>query len=101
MNLLDNSLLGDVVHSDLLLLSVDLVGVSLMYDWHVSLSHFGNMLFMDDWLMMLVNVLLDHDWLMVLVDHSLMMLMHIVLLVFNEDILADNLVSLTDTHEAA
>jgi len=42
---------------------------------------------MDNWLMMLVNMLLNHDWLMMLMNNVLMMLMNNIFLVLNDDIL--------------
>jgi len=53
----------------------------------MSLLNKGSVFLVDDWLMMLVNMLLNHDWLMMLMNNVLMMLMNYIFLVLNHNIL--------------
>ena len=82
---LNDGLFVDLVtnFSVLLILSVN---VSLMDNGHVLLLNESGVLLVDDWLMVLVNVLLNHDWLMMLMNNVLMMLMNDIFLVLNNNI---------------
>jgi len=90
---LNDSLFVDFV-TNLSVLLVLSVNVSLMDNWDVLLLNKSGVLLVDNWLMVLVNVLLNHDWLMMLMDNVLMMLMNDIFLVLNNNIfvmLVDNI----------
>lgn len=87
MFFLDDGLLGGLVDNGVLVLSVDLVRVSFMYNRYVSLFNVGRVFLVNNWLMVFMNVLLNNNWLMMFMDDLLMMFVNNVFLMINEDVL--------------
>jgi len=87
VDFLDDGLFEHFVEDSLLLFLVGLVAVGFMYNRYVNFLNMGDVLFVNNGLDVVVDVLLDDDWLMVLMNHLLMVLMDDVLLMFNEHVL--------------
>lgn len=83
----NDGLFGSLVDNDVLLLCVDFVGVSFMYNRYVGLFNVSSVFLVDDWLMVFVNVLLNNNWLMMFMNDLLMMFMDNVFLMFYQNIL--------------
>jgi len=66
MDFLNNGLLFDIFFDGFLFLFVSHVSVLLVHNRNMFLFNEGLVLFMDDRLMMLVDVLLNNHWLMML-----------------------------------
>jgi len=57
-----------------------------VHDWHMLLIDESDMLFMDYWLMVLIDVLFNYYWLSMFMNNILMMFMDYILAVFNVNI---------------
>ena len=84
---LNNGLFEDFVNDVFFLLEVGVHGVLFSDNGEMFLLNQSGVLFVDDRLMVLVDVFLVDDWLVVLMDDVLVMLVNNVFLVFNENIL--------------
>jgi len=62
------------------------MAVSFVDDRYMYFINEGNVLLMDNWLDVFVNVLFNDNWLMMLMNHLLMMLMHNIFWMFNKHI---------------
>jgi hypothetical protein len=74
-------------HNCISVLSLGGIGTLLVHNRDVVLLDQGRVLFVDNWLMMLMDVLLNDHWLMVLMDDLLMVLVEDVLSVFHDNVL--------------
>jgi hypothetical protein len=63
------------MHDGFLLFLVSLMAVGLMNDWYVYFINESNMLLVDNWLNVFMDVLFNDNWLMMLMNHLLMVLM--------------------------
>jgi len=84
---LDDSLFLDFVDDGFFNFLVSLVAVGLVYNRYVHFVNVSDMLFVDDRLDVVMDVLLNDHWLMVLMDHLLMVFVDDVLLMFYEHVL--------------
>jgi hypothetical protein len=63
------------MHDGFLLFLVGLMAVGLMNNWYVYFINESDMLLVDNWLNVFMDVLFNDNWLMMLMNHLLMVLM--------------------------
>jgi len=67
------------MHDGFLFFLVGLMAMGLVNNWYVYFINESNMLLVDNWLDVFMDVLFNDNWLMMLMNHLLMMLMDDVL----------------------